>query len=53
VWLCELAATNDPDLVGQVLVAALGALPRPGLWNRPGFRDRSVYWVTTSSVGAA
>ena len=31
VWLCELAATNDPDLVGQVLVAALGALPRPGL----------------------
>jgi len=24
-----------------------------GVWNRPGFRDRSVYWVTTSSVGAA
>jgi predicted ATPase len=30
VWLCELAATNDPDLLGQVLVAALGVHPRPG-----------------------
>jgi predicted ATPase/class 3 adenylate cyclase len=30
VWLCALAATNDPDLLGQVLVAALGVLPRPG-----------------------
>jgi predicted ATPase/class 3 adenylate cyclase len=30
VWLCELAATNDPDLLGQVLVAALGVQPRPG-----------------------
>jgi predicted ATPase/class 3 adenylate cyclase len=29
-WLCELAATNDPDLLGQVLVAALGVHPRPG-----------------------
>ncbi len=30
VWLCELAATNDPDLLGQVLVAALGVQPRLG-----------------------
>jgi predicted ATPase len=30
VWLCELAATNDPDLLDQVLVAALGVHPRPG-----------------------
>ena len=30
VWLCELAATNDPDLLAQVLVAALGVQPRPG-----------------------
>src|SRR5262249_37170986 len=30
VWLCELGATNDADLLGQVLVAALGVPPRPG-----------------------
>jgi predicted ATPase/class 3 adenylate cyclase len=30
VWLCELAATNDADLLGQVLVAALGVQPRAG-----------------------
>jgi predicted ATPase len=30
VWVCELAATNDPDLLGQVLVAALDVQPRPG-----------------------
>lgn len=30
VWLCELAATTDPDLLGQLLVAALGVRPRPG-----------------------
>ena len=30
VWLCELGATNDADLLGQVLVAALGVQPRPG-----------------------
>jgi predicted ATPase/class 3 adenylate cyclase len=29
-WLCELGATNDGELVGQVLVAALGVQPRPG-----------------------
>jgi predicted ATPase/class 3 adenylate cyclase len=29
VWLCELGATNDADLLGQVLVVALGAQPRP------------------------
>ena len=30
VWLCELGATNDPEFLGQVLVAALGVQPRPG-----------------------
>ncbi len=30
VWLCELGATNDADLLGQVLAAALGVQPRPG-----------------------
>ena len=30
VWLCELGATNDADLVGQVLMRALGVQPRPG-----------------------
>ena len=30
VWLCELAATNDADLLAQVVVAALGVQPRPG-----------------------
>jgi predicted ATPase/class 3 adenylate cyclase len=30
VWLCELAATNDPDLLAQVVVAALGVQSRPG-----------------------
>ena len=30
VWLCELGATNDADLLGQVLVATLGVQPRPG-----------------------
>jgi predicted ATPase/class 3 adenylate cyclase len=30
VWLCELAATNDPDLLAQVVVAALGVQPRAG-----------------------
>ena len=30
VWLCELAATNDPDLLAQVMVAALGVQPRAG-----------------------
>src|SRR5207247_9916310 len=30
VWLCELAATNDPDLLAQVMVAALGVHPRGG-----------------------
>jgi class 3 adenylate cyclase len=30
VWFCELGATNDPDLLGQVLVATLGVQPRPG-----------------------
>ena len=30
VWLCELAATNDPDLLAQVIVAALGVQPRAG-----------------------
>ena len=30
VWLCELGATNDADLLGQVLVAALGVQARPG-----------------------
>jgi predicted ATPase/class 3 adenylate cyclase len=30
VWLCELAATNDPDLLAQVVVATMGVQPRPG-----------------------
>jgi predicted ATPase/class 3 adenylate cyclase len=30
VWLCELGATDDGDLLGQVLVAALGVQPRTG-----------------------
>ena len=30
VWLCELAATNDADLLAQLIVAALGVQPRPG-----------------------
>ena len=30
VWLVELAATNDSELLGQVLVVALGVQPRPG-----------------------
>jgi predicted ATPase/class 3 adenylate cyclase len=30
VWVCELAATNDVALLGQVIVAALGVQPRPG-----------------------
>ena len=30
VWLCELAATNDADLLAQVVVAALAVQPRPG-----------------------
>jgi len=30
VWLCDLAATNEAELLGQVLVAVLGAQPRPG-----------------------
>ncbi len=28
VWLCELGATNDADLLAQVIVAALGVQPR-------------------------
>ena len=30
VWLCELAATNDADLLAQVVVAALAVQSRPG-----------------------
>ena len=30
VWLCELAATNDPDLLAQVVVATMAVQPRPG-----------------------
>jgi len=30
VWLCELAATNDPDLLAQVVVATIGVQPRAG-----------------------
>ena len=30
MWLCELAATNEADLLAQVIVAALGVQPRPG-----------------------
>jgi predicted ATPase/class 3 adenylate cyclase len=30
VWLCDLAATNDAELLGQVIVAVLGAQPLPG-----------------------
>ena len=30
VWLCELAATNDADLLAQVVVAALAVQPRAG-----------------------
>ena len=29
-WLCELAATNDADLLAQVVVAALAVQSRPG-----------------------
>jgi predicted ATPase/class 3 adenylate cyclase len=29
-WLCELATTNDPDALGQVIGAALSVQPRPG-----------------------
>ena len=29
-WLCELATTNDPDALGQVIVAELSVQPRPG-----------------------
>jgi len=30
VWLCELAATSDPDLLAQVVVATMGVQPRAG-----------------------
>ena len=30
VWLCELAAASDDDLLAQVVVAALAVQPRPG-----------------------
>jgi predicted ATPase/class 3 adenylate cyclase len=30
VWLCDLSATSDPELLGQVIVAMLGAQPRSG-----------------------
>ncbi len=30
VWLCELAATNDAELLAQVIVAALAVQPRAG-----------------------
>ncbi len=29
-WLCELAATNDAEMLAPVIVAALGVQPRPG-----------------------
>ena len=35
VWLCELAATNDAELLAQVVVAALAVQPaRGGRWPR-------------------
>ena len=30
VWLCELAAAGDDDMLAQVIVAALAVQPRPG-----------------------
>ena len=30
VWLCELAAAGDDDMLPQVIVASLGMQPRPG-----------------------
>jgi predicted ATPase/class 3 adenylate cyclase len=30
-WFCELAAADDPDAMAQVVAAALGVAPRPGM----------------------
>ncbi len=30
-WLCELAAAEDPETMEQVVAAALGVAPRPGI----------------------
>ena len=39
VWLCELAATNDADLLVQVVVAALAVQPRAGRSLTESVRD--------------